>query len=77
MPVMSGRADVDPVGIGFIGAGFAASLHAHGLAPLRGHRCELVAVASRTRERAEAFARKFGIPHVYIGRSSSDRTWPW
>jgi predicted dehydrogenase len=59
MPVM------DRVGIGFIGAGFAADLHAHGLAPLRGHRCELVAVASRTRERAEAFARKFGIPHLY------------
>jgi predicted dehydrogenase len=54
-----------PVGIGFIGAGFAADLHAHALAPLRGAACELVAVASRTRERAEAFARRFAIPHVY------------
>jgi predicted dehydrogenase len=53
-----------PVGIGFIGAGFAADLHAHALAPLRGTACELVAVCSRTRERAEAFARRFGIPHV-------------
>ncbi len=55
---------MDKVGIGFIGAGFAADLHAHALAPLRGVTCELVAVCSRTRERAEAFARKFGIPHV-------------
>ena len=52
-----------PIGVGFIGAGFAADLHAHALAPLRGVRCELVAVYSRTR--GEAFARRFGIPHVY------------
>ncbi|HEV8674284.1 MAG TPA: Gfo/Idh/MocA family oxidoreductase [Methylomirabilota bacterium] len=56
---------MEPLGIGFIGAGFAADLHAHALAPLRGTKCELVAVASRTRERAEAFAKRFGIPHVY------------
>ncbi|MBI2468061.1 MAG: Gfo/Idh/MocA family oxidoreductase [Candidatus Rokubacteria bacterium] len=56
---------MDRIGIGFIGAGFAADLHAHALAPLRGVTCELVAVASRTRERAEAFAKKFGIPHAY------------
>ncbi|HET7873984.1 MAG TPA: Gfo/Idh/MocA family oxidoreductase, partial [Methylomirabilota bacterium] len=56
---------MDTVGIGFIGAGFAADLHAHALAPLRGIKCELVAVCSRTRERAQAFAGKFGIPHVY------------
>ncbi len=56
---------MDRIGIGFIGAGFAADLHAHALAPLRGVKCELVAVASRTRERAEAFAKKFGIPHAY------------
>jgi predicted dehydrogenase len=56
---------MEPVGVGFIGAGFAAELHAHALAALRGSKCELVAVASRTRERAEAFAKRFGIPHVY------------
>jgi predicted dehydrogenase len=55
----------DPIGIGFIGAGFAAELHAHALASLRGHRVELVAVAARSRERAEAFARRFSIPHAY------------
>ncbi len=53
------------IGIGFMGAGFAADLHAHALAPLRGHRCELIAVTSRSKARADAFAAKFGIPHVY------------
>jgi len=56
---------VDTVGIGIIGSGFAAELHAHALGPLRGRSCELVAVASRTRAHAETLARKFGIPHVY------------
>lgn len=56
---------MDRVGIGFIGSRFAAELHAHALAPLRGVKCELVAVCARTRESAEAFARRFGIPHVY------------
>jgi predicted dehydrogenase len=56
---------MDRVGIGFVGSRFAAELHAHALAPLRGVACELVAVCARTRESAEAFARRFGIPHVY------------
>jgi predicted dehydrogenase len=53
------------IGIGLVGTGFAAHLHAHALAPLRGTACELVAVSSRSRERGEAFARAFGIPHVF------------
>jgi ornithine cyclodeaminase/alanine dehydrogenase-like protein (mu-crystallin family) len=57
---------MEPVGIGFVGAGFAAELHAHALAPLRGSKCELVAVASRTRERAEAFAKRFGAQSSYV-----------
>jgi predicted dehydrogenase len=56
---------VETLGIGFIGAGFAADLHAHALGASRGVKCELRAVYSRSRERAEAFARKFGIPHAY------------
>jgi predicted dehydrogenase len=56
---------MDTVGIGFIGSRFAAELHAHALSKLRGVKCELVAVASRTKESAEAFAGRFGIPHVY------------
>jgi predicted dehydrogenase len=66
---------MDKVGIGFIGAGFAAELHAHALGALRGVRCELVAVCSRTRERAEGFAGRFSIPHVYTDhRKLLDRT---
>jgi predicted dehydrogenase len=53
------------IGIGLIGARFAAELHAHALHKLRGRTCEIVAVCSKTRESAEAFARKFDIPHVY------------
>jgi predicted dehydrogenase len=56
---------MDRVGIGIIGARFAAELHAHALAPLRGVACELVAVCARTRDSAEAFARRFDIPHAY------------
>ncbi len=66
---------MDTIGIGFIGAGFAADLLAHALATLRGVKCELVAVCSRTRERAQAFAEKFAIPHVYTDhRALLDRT---
>jgi predicted dehydrogenase len=56
---------MDRIGIGIIGSRFAADLHAHALARLRGARCELVAVCSKTAASADAFARKFGIPHVY------------
>ena len=56
---------MEKIGIGIIGARFAADLHAQALARLRGVKCEIVAVCSKTRESAEAFARKFGIPHAY------------
>jgi predicted dehydrogenase len=56
---------MDPIGIGFIGSRFAAELHAHALGTFRGSKCEIVAVCSRTRESAEAFARRHRIPHVY------------
>jgi len=66
---------MDRIGIAFIGSRFAAELHAHALAPLRGTKCELVAVCSRTQEHAEAFARRFGIPHVYTDhRAMLERT---
>ena len=56
---------MEKIGIGIIGSRFAADLHAHALGKLRGVKCEIVAVCSKTRESAEAFARKFNIPHVY------------
>jgi len=56
---------MEKIGIGIIGSRFAAELHAHALSKLRGVKCEILAVCSKTRESAEAFARKFNIPHVY------------
>jgi predicted dehydrogenase len=56
---------MDKVGIGFIGSRFAAELHAHALSRIRGSKCEIVAVCSKTKESAEAFAGKFNVPHVY------------
>ncbi len=56
---------MEKIGIGIIGSRFAADLHAHALSRIRGSKCEIVAVCSRTKESAEAFARKFNVPHVY------------
>jgi predicted dehydrogenase len=56
---------MEKTGIGIIGSRFAADLHAHALAKIRGSKCEIVAVCSKTKESAEAFARKFNVPHVY------------
>ncbi len=56
---------MNKIGIGIIGSRFAADLHAHALSKVRGSKCEIVAVCSRTKESAEAFARKFNVPHVY------------
>jgi len=56
---------MDRVGIGIIGARFAADLHVRALEHLRGSMCEVVAVCSKTKESAEAFAKKFNIPRVY------------
>ncbi len=56
---------MNTVGIGIIGSRFAAHLHAHALSRLRGSKCEILAVCSRTKESAEAFGTEFNIPHVY------------
>ncbi len=56
---------MEKVGIGIIGARFAADLHAHALHRLRGSKCEIVAVCSKTKESGEAFAGKFNVPHAY------------
>ena len=56
---------MDKIGIGIIGSRFAADLHAHALSKIRGSTCEIIAVCSKTKESAEAFARKFNVPHVY------------
>lgn len=55
---------MSPVRIGLVGAGFAAALHAGNYRPLRGGKAELAAVCARSRQSAEAFARRFEIPRV-------------
>ena len=56
---------METIGIGIVGSRFAADLHAHALSRMPGSKCEIIAVCSRTKESAEAFATKFDIPHVY------------
>ncbi len=51
------------VRIGMAGAGFVADIHAHALKSLEG-RAELRAVCAARPERAEAFARRFGIAGI-------------
>jgi predicted dehydrogenase len=55
---------MSPLRIGIIGANFAAHLHLNNYKPLRGAKVEILAVASRTKGKAEALANKFGIPQV-------------
>ncbi|HMH52811.1 MAG TPA: Gfo/Idh/MocA family oxidoreductase [Candidatus Acidoferrum sp.] len=54
-----------PLGIGIVGARFAADLHAVNYRGLRGHRVELAAVCARTGADAEAFARRHRIGRVF------------
>jgi predicted dehydrogenase len=56
---------MSPLGIGIVGARFAAELHATNYRPLLGTRATLAAVCARTREQAEGFARRHAIPRVF------------
>jgi predicted dehydrogenase len=56
---------MSPLGIGIVGARFAAELHATNYRPLRGVRAELTAVCSRTLQQAEAFAKRHAIGRVF------------
>jgi len=53
------------LGIGLVGARFAADLHAVNYRHLRGGRVELAAVCARTRADAEALARRHSIERVF------------
>jgi len=57
------------IGTGIIGSRFAADLHARALEQFRGEKVDLLAVCSKTKENAEAFAKKFSIPYVYTDYS--------
>jgi predicted dehydrogenase len=55
----------DRIGIGIIGSGFIAGIHARAYQQAAHQGAQLIAVASRQRENAEAFARRYTIPAVY------------
>lgn len=56
---------MEKIGIGIIGSRFAADLHVHAFERFRGGKIDIVAVCSKTKESAEAFAKKFKIPNIY------------
>ena len=56
---------MERVRLGVVGAQLAAHLHLNNLSKLRGLKVDVVAVASQRMENAEAFARKFNVPHFY------------
>jgi predicted dehydrogenase len=56
---------MEKVRLGMIGSQFAAHLHINNLSKLRGLKVDIVAVASKEREHAEVFAKKFDIPDFY------------
>lgn len=53
------------IGIGIIGSGWIAGIHARGYRHAAALGAEVVAVASRRREQAEAFAKRYGVAKVY------------
>jgi predicted dehydrogenase len=55
---------MDTLRIGMVGAQFAAHLHLQNYKPLRGSKVEILAIASRTKARAEEAAKEFHIPNV-------------
>jgi len=54
---------MDKVGVGIIGSGFVADLHAHAMRHVP--EIDLVAVASPTPGKARAFAAERGVPHAF------------
>jgi len=56
---------MEKVRLGMIGSQLAANLHLNNLSKLRGLKVDVVAVASQRMKNAEAFAKKFNIPHYY------------
>jgi len=57
--------NMERVRIGMIGSQFAADLHLRNLSKLRGAKVDVVAVASKNKEHAAIFAKKYDIPYYY------------
>jgi predicted dehydrogenase len=53
------------VNVAIVGAGFIADTRARSYAAVAGHGARIVAVVSRSREHAESYARKYGVPDIY------------
>jgi len=53
------------VRVGLVGYGFAAELHMPGFQRLGPERCEVVGVCGRSKERAQGFAERHGIPRAF------------
>jgi predicted dehydrogenase len=56
---------MDKVRVGIVGSQFAAHLHLHNYARLRGAKMEIVGIASRTEKNVQATAKEFDIISVY------------
>lgn len=56
---------MDSIGIGIVGAGWIANIHARGYQHAAAQGARVVAVASRHRPKAEALAQQYGIAKVY------------
>ncbi|NWF92751.1 MAG: Gfo/Idh/MocA family oxidoreductase [Syntrophaceae bacterium] len=56
---------MEKVRIGMVGSRFAADLHLRAFEKLRATKLDILAVCSKNRENAEAFSKRFHIPHVY------------
>lgn len=67
MSVVGKRARSGPIRWGIMGSGLIASDFVGALQDLPSEETQIVAVAARARERAESFAKTFGIPRVYEG----------
>jgi predicted dehydrogenase len=51
--------------VGLVGAGFLAEIRSRSYRLLGEHRAKIVGIASRTRARAEEYARRHGVPRVF------------
>jgi predicted dehydrogenase len=58
---------VQSVNVGLVGAGFLAETRARCYEACSGTAVDIVGVAARHRERAQDFARRWTIPHIYDG----------
>ena len=67
------------IGVGLVGAGFVARLHAEAYQHVRGVDVDLVAVTAARRERADVFAREFAVGRAvadFRAVSTTER-WSW